>query len=189
MIKSRFVATASSLVAVLFFSASGASAQTAGPTYELSAGYQYTHIPDESVPLGFAIDGARNYGAFAVVGEGGWAHDSSSPQGVDTSLNLWHLGAGARVNGRGTSRVNPYAQVIAGWLQMRSSVTVGGVDISGSTNHFMVQPGGGVSMETGDGWAVFGAVDYRRVFLDEATAGSSGENEYRVFFGVRMLLD
>jgi hypothetical protein len=63
----------------------------------------------------------------------------------------------------------------------------------------MVQPGGGVSFQAGDGWAIFGAVDYRRVFigdddpevepLDDDDDDSSGENEFRIFVGVRMLLD
>ena len=53
----------------------------------------------------------------------------------------------------------------------------------------LLQPGGGVNFVLGDGWGIFGAADWRRVFLDEETDGSSGLNQVRVFVGVRMILD
>jgi hypothetical protein len=53
----------------------------------------------------------------------------------------------------------------------------------------MLQPGAGVFINAGDGWGVVGAVDYRRVFLDEDEDGESRENEFRVFIGVRVQLD
>jgi hypothetical protein len=174
-----------------------AAAQTEPPTFELSAGYQFTHVPDQDMPLGFAIDAARNWGNFGLVAEGGWAYDSDSEAGIDFNFNLWHLGAGPRWSGRTNPTVTPYGQVIVGWIQGRASTEIAGIDISDSTNHFMVQPGGGVSVQAGDGWAIFGAVDYRRVFIgddDEEVEpfdddDSSGENQFRIFVGVRMLLD
>jgi opacity protein-like surface antigen len=192
MTRPRFAALLVTLVAGMAVgTALPAAAQAPVPTFELSAGYQFTHIPEESLPLGFAVDAARNWGNAGLVAEGGWAHDSQNEFGVDASLNLWHLGAGPRWSARQNPRFTPFAQVIAGWLQARSSVEVGGVDFSGSTNHFMVQPGGGVSVEAGDGWAVVGSIDYRRVFINDEGDGddSSGENQYRVFFGLRMLLE
>jgi hypothetical protein len=33
------------------------------------------------------------------------------------------------------------------------------------------------------------AADYRRVFLDEEEDGESGENQFRFFAGIRLLLD
>jgi opacity protein-like surface antigen len=193
MITARFTAVLAALVAVIVLgTTSPAAAQAQVPTFELSAGYQFTHIPDQSFPLGFAIDAARNWGNLGLVAEGGWAHDSESDDefDVDESFNLWHLAAGARVSARQNPRVTPFAQVLAGWLQARASVEVAGVDISDSTNHFMLQPGGGVSFEAGDGWAIVGSVDYRRVFIsDEDDDDGSGENQFRVFFGARMLLD
>jgi len=41
----------------------------------------------------------------------------------------------------------------------------------------------------GDGWGIVGQVDYRRVFLDKEKDGESGENEFRVFVGIRFILD
>ena len=163
------------------------SAQNAVPTFELSAGYQFTHVPDESLPLGFAVDGSRNWGPLGLVGEIGWAHKSDDTLGVDTSFNLWHFAAGPRWSSRRTPNITPYAQVLAGVANLRSSIETSGVDISGSETKFMVQPGGGLSVMAGDGWAVFGSVDYRRVFVGEEDGG--GENEFRFLIGIRMVLE
>jgi hypothetical protein len=164
-----------------------ASAQNAAPTFELSAGYQFTHVPEENLPLGFAIDGSRNWGPLGLVGEIGWAHKSDDSIGFDTNFNLWHFAAGPRWSSHRSPAVTPYAQVLAGVATLRTSVEAAGVDISGSETKFMVQPGGGISVRAGDGWAVFGSVDYRRVFVGEEDGG--GENEYRFLFGVRMQLE
>jgi hypothetical protein len=53
----------------------------------------------------------------------------------------------------------------------------------------MVQPGVGVGFIAGDGWGIFAQVDYRRVFLKESEDGDSGQNQFRVYFGARFLLD
>jgi len=167
-----------------------ASAQNAVPTFDLSAGYQFTHVPDESLPLGFAVDAAKNWGPLGLVGEIGWAHKSEETSGFDTSFNLWHFGAGPRWSSRRSPKVTPYVQVLAGVANLRSSVETSGVEISGSDTGFMLQPGGGISVMAGDGWAVFGSVDYRRVFLgDDGEVSGGDENEYRFLFGVRMQLE
>jgi hypothetical protein len=163
-----------------------ASAQEV-PTFELSAAYQFTHVPDENLPLGFAVDAARNWGALGILGEGGWAHQSDELLGIETSLNLWHVGAGPRWSSRRNPRVTPFAQVIAGIAVARSSVGVAGNDLTFTETDFMVQPGGGVSVEAGDGWAIFGSVDYRRVFLNEDNA--EDENQVRFLIGLRMVLE
>src|SRR5688500_10096731 len=46
------------------------------PTYELSAGYQFLHLPDQNFPFGLAIDGARHYGPLGLVAEVGWSRRS-----------------------------------------------------------------------------------------------------------------
>jgi opacity protein-like surface antigen len=169
------------------------SAQNAAPTFELSAGYQFTHAPDQNLPLGFAVDGSRNWGALGLVGEIGWAHGSDDSDGFDVSSNLWHFGAGPRFSSRRSPRVSPYAQVLAGVANLRSSVEIAGTDISDSVTKFMLQPGAGVSVVAGDGWAVFGSADYRRVFLgddgDNGDDDGDGENEFRFMIGIRMQLE
>ena len=129
-------------------------------------------------------------GKFRASREGLWAHDSDSESRLESSFTLWHIGAGHGGSGPRGPRVTPYGQVIAGWIQGPISTEV-------SSNHFMVQPGGGVSIRAGDGWAIVGAADYRRAFVGDddddddvdGEDGSSGANQFRLFFGFRMLLD
>jgi opacity protein-like surface antigen len=175
------------LVVGILASVVPAGAQALGPAYELSAGYQFTHVPDENLPLGFAVDAARNWGTLGLLAEGGWARHSDEAFGIETSLNLWHVGVGPRLSSRRNPRVTPYAQVIAGIVHARTSLDILGVDTTISETDFMVQPGGGVSVMAGDGWAVFGSVDYRRVFLNENNVDD--ENDVRFLIGLRMVLD
>jgi hypothetical protein len=78
-------------------------------------------------------------------------------------------------------RAWPFAQVLVGAELVRS----GG---EGDT-HLMIQPGGGVNINAGDGWGVVIGADYRRTFLDEDAFGESGRNAFRVVAGIRVLLD
>ena len=195
----KCVLTLAAAAAVLFGTTSPASAQstTKMPTFELSAGYQWlksTGDVDQSFPFGLAVDGVRNFGALGIVAEGGWSMDSDDEAPNDLMFNFFHVGGGIRYTARKHPRLWPYAQVIVGAAIDHTSGDIGGIDVGDilteTTNtHFMVQPGGGVNWVAGDGWGIFGAVDYRRVFLDEETDGSSGLNQVRVFVGVRMILD
>jgi hypothetical protein len=198
--------------AVLFGATATASAQggtgtTTEPTYELSAGYQLfrageicdddpiieTCTPDRTYPFGLAIDAARNFGAFSVVGELGWALDSESfdfddetGEG-DLTFNTWHFAGGGRWTTRNAPRLWPFVQVLAGVVHDRVSADDDAFD--GSNTAFMLQPGVGATYVAGDGWGIVGQVDYRRVFLDEEEDFASGRNDLRVFIGVRMILD
>jgi len=157
-------------------------------TFEMSAGYQLLHVPDDWFPFGLNIDGSRNLNnGWGVVGELGWAHNSDDELGIDISSNVFNLGAGPRWTSRRNPRVMPFGQVLAGLVHARTSGDLAGVDASDT--HFMLQPGVGVTFVRGDGWGIVGAVDYRRVFLDEDKFGESGQNVLRVFLGLRMLLD
>jgi hypothetical protein len=155
------------------------------PTWETSAGYQILHLPEQWFPFGLNVDGARNFGPFGVVAELGWAYDKSD----DISYNVFNFGAGPRWSGRSMGPVWPFAQVVAGLVHGRQSGDVSGVDIDDSKTKFMLQPGAGAVFLAGDGWGIIGQVDYRRVFLDEEEDGDSGENQFRVFFGIRFVLD
>ena len=184
---------AMSLVLVLGF-ASATSAQapttTTNPTFELSAGYQFLHLPDQNFPFGLAIDGARHYGQLGLVGEVGWSRHSDDVLGGDTSTNMFHFAAGPRWTRFGAGRGWPYAQVLVGAAIARSSVETGSIDSSDTDTAFMVQPGVGVTIIGGDGWGWFGQVDYRRTFFDEPdNTEDSVNNQFRVFVGLRMILD
>jgi hypothetical protein len=200
------VLTLAAAMAVLFGAVATARAQgpagtTTNPTFELAAGYQLfkagkvcnddpvteTCSADRTFPFGVAIDAARNFGALAIVGEGGWAFDSEESGGEDFKFNTWHLAGGARWNMR-RGRFWPYGQVLAGVIQDRLNMdSQFGDDVSQTS--FMLQPGIGATFIAGDGWGLFGQVDYRRVFLDEEENLSDGRNDVRLFIGARMILD
>lgn len=184
----RTLVAAISTVAFFAF-ASSASAQSAKPTFELSAGYQFMHAPDQTFPFGLNVDGMRHYGSLGWVGEAGWAHHSDDDTGATFTNNMWNFGAGPRWTGFGTGTSWPYAQVIAGLAVSHTNLdTAGG--LSDTMASFMVQPGIGMTFAAGDGWGIFGQIDYRRTFFDEPdTMEQSINNQFRVYAGVRMILD
>lgn len=149
------------------------------PSFEWTAGYQLLHVPDETFPFGLNVDAAWNRSkTVGVVGEVGWTTDSEA----GFRFHLWTFGAGPRFNSRPMGgKVWPFGQVLAGAAHLRG--------FGSSDTHFMLQPGGGVNVNAGDGWGVVLQGDYRRVFLDEDQFGQSGENEGRFFVGIRLLLD
>jgi hypothetical protein len=182
------IATATSGAVTPVFAQAGAAHPTGtglNPTWEATLGYQTLHVPDQTFPFGLNVDGARNFGALALAAEAGWSYDKSD----DISFNVLNLGAGPRWSGRSTASIWPYAQVLAGLVHVRASEDITGLDLDDSITKFMLQPGAGALFLAGDGWGISGQVDYRRVFLDEAEDGDSGENDFRVFVGVRFILD
>jgi hypothetical protein len=181
-------------VALVLGCASNASAQasltTSSPSYELSAGYQFLRLPDQNFPFGLAVDGAMHRGSLGLIAEGGWALHSDEEAGADFTTNMWHIGAGTRWTGFGTRRAWPYAQALVGAAIAHNSVEGAGLDVSDTDTSFLVQPGVGVTFVAGDGWGLFGQVDYRRTFFDEPDeVEDSVNNQYRVFVGARMILD
>ena len=187
-------------------------AVNAQPTFEIGLGYQYLHagelcfdgndndcLGSQSFPLGFAVDGVRHFGALGLVGEVGWSRDSedisSALFDATTSQHVFHYAAGVRWTGHNAGRVWPYAQVLAGGATLHSRVDFendvadDAFEDSDTRTRFLVQPGVGATVVGGDGWGVFGQVDYRRLFLKEDDDGSSGRNDVRAFLGIRVILD
>lgn len=207
----KSVLTLATVAAVVFGMSRPASAQsgtTNTPTFELAAGYQLLRAGElcgddddescngETFPLGAAVDAVWNLkggGAFGIVAEGGWSRYSEDFTVLNTelsnSINLWHIAGGVRWTGRSKPTFWPYGQVLAGALVNHLSSEGLGTDFSDTTTNFMVQPGIGATFIAGDGWGIFGQVDYRRVFMDEDETGVSGRNDVRVFIGARMILD
>jgi Outer membrane protein beta-barrel domain len=193
MIIMRWSVTAFLVLAGILSVARPAAAQASqplnpiNPTFELSGGYQFAHMPDLSLPFGLNVDGSRNFNrGLGVVGEIGWAYGSSDESGSDVDTNLFNFGAGPRWTRQTAGQFQPFAQVLAGFVYVRESSNAGGTT---SDTRFMLQPGAGATVIAGDGWGIVGSVDYRRVFLDKDEFGKSGENDFRVFIGVRLLLD
>jgi hypothetical protein len=185
---------------------SAAATPSATPTFEVGLGYQWLRSGDVctndivevcsgslTYPLGFAVDGVRNFGHFGVVGEVGWSRHAedvtrSNSQGTD-SENIFHYAAGVRWTGHNAARVWPYGQILLGGATVHTAISYNTLGISDTTTRFILQPGVGVTGVIGDGWGVFAQVDYRRMFLDENDDGSSGRNDVRVFAGIRIILD
>ena len=190
----------STLLVLGFASTAAAQPAASTPTYELSAGYQFLHVPDQNFPFGAAVEGIRHFGPFGLVGEVGWSFDSDDELGVDLSTNVVHIAAGPRWTGFRAGRAWPYVQVLVGAEVARTSADVDidavdpdldlDLDIDDTETAFMIQPGVGMTFVAGDGWGMFGQLDYRRTFFDEPDdVEDSINNQFRVFFGVRMILD
>ena len=155
------------------------------PAWEASIGYQFLHAPDQSFPFGVNLDGAANFGAGGLAAEVGWSLDKDD----GSTSHLFNLGAGPRWSGRSDASIWPFAQVLAGIAHARVSFDTGDGDTTSSATKFMLQPGAGVVFVAGDGWGVVAQADYRRIFLDEDEDGESGQNDFRVFVGIRVILD
>jgi hypothetical protein len=120
-----------------------------------------------------------------LAAEVGWSLDKDN----DLTAHVFNVGAGPRWTKRSKAAVWPFAQVLAGIVHSRVSIDTAGGDISDNATKFMIQPGAGAVILAGDGWGVIGQADYRRVFLDKDKDGESGQNQFRVFVGVRFILD
>ena len=165
--------------------AAHASGTPLAALWETSLGYQVLDVPGKTFPLGLNVDGARNFGPMGIAVEAGWSFDNSD----DITYNVFNIGAGPRLTARSFGPIWPYAQLLGGFVHARASGDAGGISVSDSRTRLMLQPGAGFVLLIGDGWGVLGQLDFRRLFLDEAEDGASGENEFRVFFGVRLVLD
>jgi len=157
--------------------------------FEVAAGYQALFVTDDpgtTFPLGLAVDLAINASAFGFVAEGGWSRRTENHAADAVDFDFWHAGIGVRWTRRVNPRLRPYAQLLLGAAFHDVSGSIGGFDQSDRTAHFMFQPGGGATFALDRRFGIFGAVDYRRVLLDEDTEGDSALNEFRVLVGVRV---
>src|SRR5690606_33132952 len=145
-----------------------------GPTFEVGLGYQFLRAGElcfddegeicsesQSFPLGFAIDGVRNFGRLGLVAEIGWSRDEDDIiEGVDAatiSQNIFHYVAGVRWTGHSSGRVWPYGQILAGAATIRADIDFDNDAVddvfgdSDTTTRFILQPGVGVTVVGGDG--------------------------------------
>ena len=164
-----------------------ASAQTVPhPPLDISVGYQATHIPGQTYPLGVSIDisGALT-GMIRIVGEVGVsvATQTVSSFGSGT-LTLYHYGAGLRFVAT-ANRVRLFAQVLAGGVRTHADLTTtSGSPFIDTDNAFMLQPGGGVIVPLTTNCAMIASADYRRGFFKDY----GGDNETRAFLGLQVAL-
>lgn len=174
-----------SLVLLLVGVALPAAAQT--PKFELGAGYQTSHIPENWNPVGFNVDvSMAAMDKWSVVGEVGLTRDSESAEGIaDATLSDTNFGGGVRYNSR-MAPISGYFQVVAGGLRRKVDVHIIGIGENQSETKFMLQPSVGFifNLMKNTGFKV--DLGYRRVFLDEAIDGDSGENQFRVMAGINI---
>jgi hypothetical protein len=145
-----------------------------------------SHIPGQTYPLGMGlgISGAVT-DTVRIVGEAGVsiARHTTSTYG-DGTLTLYFYGAGPRVTAS-AGRLLFYGQVLAGGVHTHADLaTRSGTPFNEGDNAFMLQPGAGVIVPLTRRIAVVGEGNYQRVFFKEY----GGDNETRVFVGVRMAL-
>ncbi len=174
-----------SLVLLLVGVALPAAAQT--PKFELGAGYQTSHIPENWNPVGFNVDVSLNtMKKLSVVGEVGLTRDSQKASDIeDATLTDTNFGGGVRYNSR-MSPISGYFQVVAGGLRRKVDVHIIGVGTNQSDTKFMLQPSVGFMFDLMKNTGFKVDLGYRRVFLDEATDGDSGENQFRLMAGIRI---
>ena len=158
------------------------------PRFEVSGGYQTAYLPVQTLRVGWSADVAANLNAvWSIVGEvsGAYRTEEDETLGADVRLSLQTFEAGARWSSRGTTRIVPFLQVLAGAARASAHTEIRGSKIGDSSTKFVLQPGGGVSLKVNETFGVVGQGDYRRVFVDAGEVGDSGENQFRVFVGVR----
>jgi hypothetical protein len=184
----RTICRASTCAALLIANmAVRAAAQAApDPPLDMSVGYQVTHIPGQTYPLGVSLDisGALT-GMIRIVGEVGVsvATHTTSSYGRGT-LTLYHYAAGPRFR-VSVNRARLFAQVLAGGVRTHADLaTASGSAFIDGDNAFMLQPGAGVAVPLTRHCAVIGSVDYQRVFFKDY----GGDNETRAFLGLQIAL-
>jgi hypothetical protein len=184
----RTICRVSTCAALLIASAAvRATAQTPpDPPLDMSVGYQATHVPGQTYPLGVSLDisGALT-GMIRIVGEVGVsvATQTTSSYGRGT-LTLYHYAAGPRVTA-GAKRVRLFAQVLAGGARTHADLTTAsGSPFIDGDSAFMLQPGGGIIVPLPGNCAVIASVGYRRVFFKDY----GGDNETRAFLGLQIAL-
>lgn len=155
--------------------------------FEVSGGYQVTRAAEQTFAIGWSAGVATNLNdAWSVIAEINRARrvEPDAELDVDVTLSILTSGAGMRWSRRGGGVV-PFVQLLAGATMLSADAEVHGTGIGESVTKFMLQPGGGADVRLNDRFGLVGQADYRRVFLDDSD-GESGENQFRVFLGVRV---
>jgi hypothetical protein len=151
---------------------------------DMSVGYQATHIPGQTYPLGvsFDISGALTP-MIRIVDEVGVsvATQTTSSFGSGT-LTLYHYGAGPRFVAT-ANRVRLFAQVLAGGVRTHADLTTtSGSPFIDGDNALMLQPGGGIIVPLTGSFSVIASAAYQRAFFKEY----GGDNETRAFLGLQI---
>lgn len=131
-------------------------------TMNVGVGYQFLKFDDASFPLGVNVDFvAALTEHLAVVGEFGWARNSTQQFGLRDITNGLHVGGGPRWALRRTHRFRPFGQILFGLERDNTDIEKFGSDVESA---FLLQPGGGIVVGVNSWQDLFGQVDLHRVF-------------------------
>jgi hypothetical protein len=147
-------------------------------------GYQLAHVPDDTLPLGFALGFVgRVTPTWSIVGEVAGARESNEGLGVATTFSIFDFGGGARWAPAVAGPWMPFVQFLAGGLTRRVSFEPDVVNVDQTETDFMMQPAVGIAWQFTDRTAAVTAVKFTETLTeDEFDIG----DEYRIFFGVRL---
>ena len=129
------------------------------PRAEIGAGYSAMRDSDadEWFPVGWAADVAVNPSSwFGIVGEAGGHYKTIDFDGFEVDLQVHTFMGGARFTGRGTPRITPFGQVLAGVARE----SFDGI----SQNVFALQPGAGLNLYFTDNVGARVQADFRGLY-------------------------
>jgi hypothetical protein len=177
---SRVFAGGCTCAGIIFLVTWPAAAQDA--RVGLDVGYQFVWGESEASPQGVSVAvSSALTDRFALVGEGGWSRDSTTPFGLSARTTTLQASGGVRWSIMPGHRLLPYAQVLAGGGRDRIAIAELGNDAEWNV---FVQPGGGAAVRIGARESVFGQVDLREVFAREGSRTS----QVRLLAGIRLTL-
>lgn len=157
--------------------ASTASAQGV-PAADLSVGYQFLRLEEESLGLGWYVDLAGNWSeTLAIVGQVAGSYGSVADF-VNIDIDAHSFLGGIRFSGRGNPSLVPFAHALVGIIRVSAGTNVIGVNVSESDSSAAMQLGGGVTMKATEKLGVRIGADFLRAFED------SGANGFRFAAGV-----
>jgi hypothetical protein len=161
--------------------AAPAMAQDA-PSLQVSGGYNFLHVPEESVPGGWYADVAGSVTpTVAIVGQLTGNYKTLEDSGVSVDAKLHSFMGGVRVNAPTAPGVTPFVQALFGAMRTSGSTDLSGllpVNVSDSVTDAALQLGAGVKFMPGTIGLQVGA-DYLRVFTED-----EGTNAFRFAAGV-----
>lgn len=178
---SKVIGTALLTVGVVCSLAGSASAQGV-PAAELSAGYQFLRLDDESLGVGWYVDIAGNWSdTLAIVGQVSGSYGSIDDF-VEVDINAHSFLGGVRFSGRSNPDLVPFVHALVGIIRVSAGTSVVGVNVSESDSSGALQLGGGVTIKTGAKLGVRLGADYVRAFEE------GGANGFRFGAGIMVPL-
>jgi hypothetical protein len=180
--------TRTTLFTALLIATFGKLAGAQGHDVRAAVQYQWLHLPGTSFPVGVSGEvSAAIRAPFVVLADVGWAPKETHAAELSTSARIINFGAGLRVM-PSAPQFRPFAQLIAGGVNLAVRGKVGSISGGGSETWFQLEPGAGFHVDVGRNTAIATSVHIRRVFLARSAFDAPGETEFRALVGVSVQL-